>query len=336
MKKALIFGAIALLILAAGWLLFADTDARNEPVDPSQENSEVIGDQEEWITYQSDPLANAVSFTVRHPRELETPARRGNVVEFKYFGPNIQQNTEITDGFLLTVSTHNIASASTLTGFARAQRALVESSVAGTRFGGYDAIRYTTVSELDNSSIPHLAIHVNSTTVVDVSHIVAGDTDGRYGRTIQSMIDSLALSESTPDLAPERRGVSLAMLSDGGETPERGCDTVEMVTVTVPNTRTPLTSALQALFAIESETYEGYRNFIARTNDTLSFDRATVADGVAHIYLEGSLSGLAGVCDDPRAQIQIEETALQFETVDSVVLYLNGKETTLTPDTSGN
>ena len=77
---------------------------------------------------------------------------------------------------------------------------------------------------------------------------------------------------------------------------------------------------------------DGYTNFIARTNDTLSFERAEVdEDGTAHIYLTGELSGLAGVCDDPRAAIQIEETALQFATVAEVQLYLNDEPTDLIP-----
>ncbi|PIR82546.1 hypothetical protein COU20_01975 [Candidatus Kaiserbacteria bacterium CG10_big_fil_rev_8_21_14_0_10_59_10] len=118
--------------------------------------------------------------------------------------------------------------------------------------------------------------------------------------------------------------------------PERGCDRLVMATYTVSTTTMHLTAALGTLFGLEEEEIGSWHNFIARTNDTLSFDRALVEDGTAHIYLSGSLSGLAGVCDGPRARIQIEETALQFPTVQTVQLYLNEQPTTLTPDQSGS
>ena len=128
--------------------------------------------------------------------------------------------------------------------------------------------------------------------------------------------------------------VKIALLdtTGNGKGKSRGCDAVNMVTRAVPETTAPLTAALAALFAepagtAGSSTY----NFIANTKSTLKFDRVTITNGTANIYLTGSLSGLAGVCDDPRAQIQLEETALQFATVKNVQLYLNNTKTNLTP-----
>ncbi|HEY4525354.1 MAG TPA: GerMN domain-containing protein [Candidatus Paceibacterota bacterium] len=127
--------------------------------------------------------------------------------------------------------------------------------------------------------------------------------------------------------------VVIAVLDTAGTSngKPRACDKVILVPRTVATTTAPLTAALQNLFAISTTSVSGYFNYIARTNATLKFDRATVANGTAHIYLTGSLSGLAGVCDDPRASIQIEETALQFGTVQRVQLYLNNATTTLIP-----
>ena len=95
----------------------------------------------------------------------------------------------------------------------------------------------------------------------------------------------------------------------------------------------PLTAALSALFAIPTTTVNGWFNYIPRTSSTLQFSSATVVNGTANIYLTGSLSGLAGVCDDPRTEIQVEETALQFTPVQQVQLYLNNQPvTTLAPN----
>ncbi|MEZ4680232.1 MAG: GerMN domain-containing protein [Caldilineaceae bacterium] len=49
-----------------------------------------------------------------------------------------------------------------------------------------------------------------------------------------------------------------------------------------------------------------------------------IVDGVASIYLTGTLR-VGGVCDEPRVRAQIEETALQYYTVDEVRIYVNGE-----------
>ncbi|HET8581442.1 MAG TPA: GerMN domain-containing protein [Candidatus Paceibacterota bacterium] len=136
---------------------------------------------------------------------------------------------------------------------------------------------------------------------------------------------------------PTYTQVQLALLDTADTTsgPAQGCDRVVMVTRSIPATQAPLTAALRTLFSLSTTTVEGWYNFIAKTNGTLAFDHAAVASGTARIYLTGSLSGLAGVCDDPRAAIQIEQTALQFPTVDRVQLYLNGQPTTLIPSERG-
>jgi hypothetical protein len=130
--------------------------------------------------------------------------------------------------------------------------------------------------------------------------------------------------------------IALLNTTGTGTGKARGCDNITMVTRTVSATSAPLTAAMQALFAepAGTEPSQAY-NFIARTSSTLKFDHATIANGTAKVYVTGSLSGLAGVCDDPRAQIQIEETALQFPTVQKVEIYLNNKLTTLTPNEKG-
>lgn len=135
---------------------------------------------------------------------------------------------------------------------------------------------------------------------------------------------------STP--TTQTTSIKLAFLDTSGTSTgkERGCDRVVLVTRDVPATSAPLTAAMQSLFAEESQQVGSNFNFIARTKNTLKFNHATVENGTASIYLTGSVSGLAGVCDDPRAQIQIEETALQFATVQKVDIYLNGEKTLLT------
>lgn len=136
---------------------------------------------------------------------------------------------------------------------------------------------------------------------------------------------------------PQTRTVRIALLdtSGAGTGPSRGCDAVTFVTRTIPYTQTPLSAALAELFKMNDEKVDGNMHFIARTNETLAFDRVTLENGVASVYVTGTLSGLAGVCDDPRAAIQIEETAKQFSSVQTVDIYLNGVKGALVPSQKG-
>jgi|GEM_PF-3089492 len=133
--------------------------------------------------------------------------------------------------------------------------------------------------------------------------------------------------------------VKIALLDTTSKGPGKklGCDAVNMVTRQIPRTEAPLTAALNLLFA-EPEGVPGGTayNFIPRTAATLQFDRAEIVNGVANIYVKGQLSGLAGICDDPRADIQIKETALQFPTVSSVQIYLNSVPMDLMPPRQGS
>jgi hypothetical protein len=55
----------------------------------------------------------------------------------------------------------------------------------------------------------------------------------------------------------------------------------------------------------------------------LQVESVSIQDGKTTIHLTGTLM-LGGVCDNPRAQAQIEETAFQFATENEVTIFLNG------------
>lgn len=128
-----------------------------------------------------------------------------------------------------------------------------------------------------------------------------------------------------PETAAATSSILLAVLDTAQVSNgiSRGCDKVVMVSTQIPSTTAPLTAAMNSLFNLSTTTIDGWFNYIARTSATLHFDHATVINGTANIYLTGALSGMAGICDDPRTEIQIQETAKQFATVSQVQLYLN-------------
>ena len=101
----------------------------------------------------------------------------------------------------------------------------------------------------------------------------------------------------------------------------------------VPQTQAVLSSAYAELFKMSEPYLDGdvqYQNPIGyqavKTEfPRLTFERVAIVNGVASVYLNGSITGV-GTCYDPLPKIQLDATAKQFPTVTSVRYYLNGKE----------
>lgn len=117
--------------------------------------------------------------------------------------------------------------------------------------------------------------------------------------------------------------VFLVLLNDNGKTGwPVGCgDSVVPVEVRTEPTQAVLKAAIQALLDLGEPVQPNLYNALSRAK--VSLQRVELVQGVASIYLTGELL-LGGVCDDPRAQAQLEQTALQFKTVRSVRIFLNG------------
>lgn len=293
----------------------------------------------DWETYSHARY----DFSISHPAEAsvqsEGPGNRH--IKFTYLGSQ-QATGEITDGFTLTISSYNNPTDQTLEEFAQAQFeenlqvGEEVSPVEDTTFKGRTAYTFTT----ENLGIVEHTVVENDDTYVVISSSVSDPNNEGYDEMVDLMKASLVLQEISGDEVnqPTTDQISLALLDPDiaeGEKPERGCDRVAMVIRDIEETEAPLSAAMNELFALDREDVQGFYHFIARTNDTLSFERAEVNNGTANIYLTGELSGLAGVCDNPRARIQIEETALQFSTVEDVQIYLNNEPTELQPNERG-
>ena len=57
---------------------------------------------------------------------------------------------------------------------------------------------------------------------------------------------------------------------------------------------------------------------------TLQLDRIEINNGQAMIYLTGELR-MGGVCDVPRLEAQLRETALQYESINQIEIFVNGR-----------
>jgi hypothetical protein len=118
--------------------------------------------------------------------------------------------------------------------------------------------------------------------------------------------------------------IVLIALEDNGQSgPLVGCgDSAIPINVTIPPTKAVLKAALEKLFSAKKQFYgeSGYYNALYQSD--LQVAKVTIEQGKAIIHLTGTLM-LGGVCDAPRVEAQIEQTALQFSTVNDVAVFIN-------------
>ncbi|MGE3912340.1 MAG: LysM peptidoglycan-binding domain-containing protein [Chloroflexota bacterium] len=104
-----------------------------------------------------------------------------------------------------------------------------------------------------------------------------------------------------------------------------GCgDQLVFVERTVEPTQAPLAAAFDSLLTMDERSLgqSGLYNPIYQSN--LRVDDLQLENRTASIHLAGDLR-LGGVCDAPRVAAQLRQTALQFNTVDDVQVFINGQ-----------
>ncbi len=125
-----------------------------------------------------------------------------------------------------------------------------------------------------------------------------------------------------PPLVDQVR-IALIATDSGGTV---GCgDSVVTVQRQVTPTTAPLHAAMIDLLSIKEQRYGQSGLYNALYQSDLHVDSIALnAAGTATIRLSGNLV-LGGVCDGPRVEAQLRQTALQFGTVSNVDIYVNGR-----------
>jgi hypothetical protein len=117
----------------------------------------------------------------------------------------------------------------------------------------------------------------------------------------------------------------IALEDEGQSGPEIGCgDSAIPVMINIEPTIAPLTAALENMFTIDNEFYgqSGLYNALHQSN--LSVQGIDIDNGHATIALNGDLQ-MGGTCDTPRVEAQLTQTALQYSTIDTVSITINGQ-----------
>lgn len=116
-------------------------------------------------------------------------------------------------------------------------------------------------------------------------------------------------------------------IEDNGESGKKvgATDSVIPVTIDIEPTKAPLKAALSRLLSIDEQMYGQSGFYHSLYQSDLEIQSVVIKEGEATIKLTGSLK-LGGALDNPRVKAQIEETALQFDSVKKVTVFINGKE----------
>ena len=134
-------------------------------------------------------------------------------------------------------------------------------------------------------------------------------------------------AQPTASAGLDRVNIYLVAVEDNGVSGKKiGCgDSLVPVEVRIATTPGVLRAALNELFKLEGQEYYGESGlYNALYQSQLSITDVAVVDGEARIFLTGYLV-LGGVCDNPRVEEQLKAIALQFNTVNSVSVYINGE-----------
>lgn len=346
--RSLLIGLVVLILLGFGTYYLIDTNTTfqsNTSTPTSTTTPTNTGSDDQ--TWSSDipndyrlHIKAEQQYSLGLPFAVDVSSPQPNIIRYRYVGPNNEPASEITDGYTVTISTEE----SDETSLDALLPQAIEHSERIT-IAENEARWYQSESELGNKPITNYMFLPGNGYAYRVSVNLSPANNSEYTREVFSILETIQFFDEPTATSLRSRIVPIAMLdyeavdeqyireSSGAE---RGCDRVVLIEHVLPSqTQTPLNASLEQLFAYEESTVGGWQNFIASQNNTLDFDRATIEDGVAKIYLTGELGPLGGVCDNPRAAIQIEETALAYDTVGSVELFLNGEPTNLTPSGRG-
>jgi hypothetical protein len=181
------------------------------------------------------------------------------------------------------------------------------------------------------------AIPTNTITIPTNTMTAVASPTTQASPTVTVVISSPTLSIPTATQVPPTTAASsstatadqtvkivLIELEDNGQSgPLVGCgDSAIPIHVTIPRTQGVLRAALEKLLSAKQQFYgeSGYYNALYQSD--LEVASVRIEQGNAIIYLTGTIM-LGGVCDAPRLEAQIEQTALQFSTVSTVTVFVN-------------
>lgn len=159
---------------------------KNQPAMDDTNQDDAPAEQTEWLTYQS-PDNSPIQFRLRHPEAVNTSQVNSDIYEIKFIGPGSEPNTEITDGYSMSLQ---FVSATSLTGYIEEQNPL--SRARDTSHNSYASKNYQTASELGDLEVKHKTINLSGAGyLADVTWSISGPRTAEYEVEVQQIIDSI-------------------------------------------------------------------------------------------------------------------------------------------------
>jgi hypothetical protein len=120
--------------------------------------------------------------------------------------------------------------------------------------------------------------------------------------------------------------VYLVAIGDNGASGELiGCgDSLVGITRAIPSNVDPIVGALEELLSIPGPDFGESGLSTAFYAWDVTVASVDVENGLATVQMSGTYA-IAGVCEHPRIEAQLEETVLQFAEVDAVEIFINGE-----------
>lgn len=136
---------------------------------------------------------------------------------------------------------------------------------------------------------------------------------------------SSPVAATTPAATTDEVDIYLVAVGDKGKKGLKiGCDdSLVRVTRKIKPTIAPLKAAIEELLATPHEYSKELGNYW--WGKDLKLKSVSITEGVATIHISGEGPFVAGVCDEPRITEQIENTAMQFSSVNTVKVFVNDK-----------
>jgi hypothetical protein len=184
----------------------------------------------------------------------------------------------------------------------------------------YDVVRRT---QANASGRADAQITVPSFVEPEDRWVVVVAAEGQPIKAVSDEFDVTGSPTPSGNLFTRTNIYLIAVGDDGQSGEEIGCDdSVVPVEAPIEPTIAPLRAALNKLLSLNTRKYgqSGLYNALYRSDLTL--EDVGIFNRQAVIRLSGTLT-LGGVCDEPRVRAQLEETALQYATVDSVSIFIN-------------
>lgn len=144
--------------------------------------------------------------------------------------------------------------------------------------------------------------------------------------TTPAAVETPFAPETVEPATFDRVNIYLIALDDDGRSGKPiGCgDSAVAVERPITPTTAPLRAALDELLAIDDFFYGESGLYNALAHFDVEVSRIDLENGKATVHLTGEYL-LIGTCEDPRFVAQLEETVLQFATVDEVEIFVNGE-----------